>query len=233
MTMLRVEGLNQFYGESHTLWDIGLDVPAGMCTCLMGRNGVGKTTLLNCIMGLLPIAGGKILLGDQDLSRIPVERRSGLGVGYVPQGRQIFPLLTVRENLEIGLKCGRGRSRTVPERVFELFPVLREMLGRRGGDLSGGQQQQLAIGRALVLEPKLLILDEPTEGIQPNIVQEIGEIITRLRRELGMTILLVEQKLKFVRAVADGFTILDRGRTMAADTIDNLDEKLIREYLTV
>jgi urea transport system ATP-binding protein len=233
MTMLRVEGLNQFYGESHTLWDIDLDVPAGKCTCLMGRNGVGKTTLLNCVMGLLPIAGGKILLGDQDLGRLPVEHRSGMGVGYVPQGRQIFPLLTVRENLEIGLKRGRGRSRAIPELVFELFPVLREMLGRRGGDLSGGQQQQLAIGRALVLKPKLLILDEPTEGIQPNIVQEIGEIITRLRRELGMTILLVEQKLKFVRAVADRFSILDRGRTMAADTIDNLDEKLIREYLTV
>jgi urea transport system ATP-binding protein len=184
-------------------------------------------------MGLLPIAGGKILLGGKDLSRLPVERRSGLGVGYVPQGRQIFPLLTVRENLEIGLKCRRGLARTIPDLVFELFPVLREMLARRGGDLSGGQQQQLAIGRALVLEPKLLILDEPTEGIQPNIVQEIGEIITKLQRELGMTILLVEQKLKFVQAVADRFTILDRGRTMAADTLDNLDDKLIREYLTV
>ncbi len=235
--MLRIEGLNQFYGESHTLWDIELEVPAGQCTCLMGRNGVGKTTLLHCIMGLLPIAGGTILLENgsdtKKLDRLPMEHRSRLGIGYVPQGRQIFPLLTVRENLEIGLKCSRKRKRRIPELVFELFPVLSEMLSRRGGDLSGGQQQQLAIGRALVLEPELLILDEPTEGIQPNIVQEIGEIVTRLQKELGMTILLVEQKLHFVRAVANRFTIIDRGRTMASDTIDRLDDQLIREYLTV
>lgn len=232
--MLRVEQLNQFYGESHTLWDIDLDVPKGLCTCLMGRNGVGKTTLLSCIMGLSSLQSGRLLLNDGDIARLPVEQRADLGIGYVPQGRQIFPLLTVKENLEIGLTgSSNRRTKAIPKLIFELFPVLQEMLSRRGGDLSGGQQQQLAIGRALVLEPELLILDEPTEGIQPNIVAEIGEIITRLQKELGMTILLVEQKLKFVRSVADRFVILDRGRCMVSGTIDKLDENLIREYLTV
>jgi urea transport system ATP-binding protein len=231
--MLRVEQLNQFYGESHTLWDIELEVPKGLCTCLMGRNGVGKTTLLNCIMGLRPLQSGRLLLKDTDITRLPVERRAALGVGYVPQGRQIFPLLTVKENLAIGLGGRTSGKRAIPDLIFELFPVLREMLSRRGGDLSGGQQQQLAIGRALVLEPQLLILDEPTEGIQPNIVVEIGGIITRLQKELGMTILLVEQKLKFVRSVTDRFVILDRGRCMVNGPIDQLNDNLIREYLTV
>ncbi|MDK9706284.1 MAG: urea ABC transporter ATP-binding subunit UrtE [Desulforhopalus sp.] len=231
--MLNVTTLNQFYGESHTLWDIDLQVAAGRCTCLMGRNGVGKTTLLACIMGLIAPRSGQILFQEKDITRVAVEGRADMGIGYVPQGRQIFPLLTVRENLEIGLACQKGKKKAIPEVIFELFPVLREMLGRRGGDLSGGQQQQLAIGRALVLEPTLLILDEPTEGIQPNIVQEIGEIIHRLQRELGMTILLVEQKLKFVRAVADCFVILDRGRAVAEGNIDSLHEGLIKEYLTV
>jgi urea transport system ATP-binding protein len=197
----------------------------------MGRNGVGKTTLLNCIMGLLPLDSGKILFADTDITKVPAENRAGLGIGYVPQGRQIFPLLTVKENLEIGLAVSRQKN--IPDLVFELFPVLKEMLGRRGGDLSGGQQQQLAIGRALVLTPGLLILDEPTEGIQPNIVQEIGDIIGKLRRELGMTVLLVEQKLPFARAVADNFVILDRGRSVAAGEMDKLDDKLISNYLTV
>ncbi len=231
--MLSVAKLNQFYGESHTLWDIDLAVAAGQCTCLMGRNGVGKTTLLSCIMGLLVPRSGEVLFEGRGISRTPVEKRADMGIGYVPQGRQIFPLLTVRENLEIGLACRKGKKKAIPELVFDLFPVLREMLSRRGGDLSGGQQQQLAIGRALVLEPRLLILDEPTEGIQPNIVQEIGEIIGRLQRDLGMTILLVEQKLKFVRAVADCFAILDRGRAVATGPIDGLHEGLIKEYLTV
>jgi urea transport system ATP-binding protein len=231
--MLQVEKLNQFHGESHTLWDIDLTAPAGRCTCLMGRNGVGKTTLLSCIMGLLTSESGRMVMDGRDITRLAVEKRAGLGIGYVPQGRQIFPLLTVRENLELGLAGGKGGKKAIPGLVFELFPVLGEMLGRRGGDLSGGQQQQLAIGRALVLEPRLLILDEPTEGIQPNIVQEIGEIIGRLQRELGMTILLVEQKLKFVRAVADRFAILDRGRVVAGGPLEDLDNRLIREYLTV
>ncbi|MFV0436629.1 MAG: urea ABC transporter ATP-binding subunit UrtE [Desulfopila sp.] len=232
--MLRIEQLNQFYGESHTLWDIDMVVPEGQCTTLMGRNGVGKTTLLSCIMGLLPVQSGRIVLAGADIASLPVERRPDLGIGYVPQGRQIFPLLTVKENLEIGLTGSGGNGRrAIPELIFELFPVLQEMLGRRGGDLSGGQQQQLAIGRALVLEPQLLILDEPTEGIQPNIVAEIGEIIGRLRRELGMTILLVEQKLKFVRAVTDRFVIFDRGRAMVNGPIEKLGADLVREYLTV
>ena len=231
--MLQIQQLNQYYGESHTLWDIDLTAPKGRCTCLMGRNGVGKTTLLDCVMGLLPIRSGAVLLNGENITGMAAERRAGLGIGYVPQGRQIFPLLTVRENLEIGLTTGRAKRKKIPDLVFELFPVLQEMLGRRGGDLSGGQQQQLAIGRALVLDPSLLILDEPTEGIQPNIVQEIGEIINRLKNELGITVLLVEQKLPFARAVADGFVILDRGRSVATGEISDLDDQLIREYLTV
>lgn len=231
--MLSVRGLNQFYGESHSLWDLNLEVPEGRCTCLMGRNGVGKTTLLQCIMGLLPVRSGTLEFSGLDLTKLAADRRAGLGIGYVPQGRQIFPLLTVQENLEIGLPARRDPCRRLPELVFELFPVLKEMLGRRGGDLSGGQQQQLAIGRALALDPKLLILDEPTEGIQPNIVAEIGDIIRRLNRETGLTVLLVEQKLPFARRVADRFCILDRGRAVANGAIAELGEDLVREYLTV
>lgn len=231
--MLRVKKLNQYYGESHTLWDLDLTVMAGQCTCLMGRNGVGKTTLLQCVMGLLPLRSGEIRFDGNDLGRQIAERRAPAGIGYVPQGRQIFPMLTVEENLRIGLPVRKDRSRQVPAFIYELFPVLKEMLGRRGGDLSGGQQQQLAIGRALVIDPKLLILDEPTEGIQPNIVQEIGDIILRLNREIGLTVLLVEQKLPFARKVADRFCILDRGRHVAAGEMKQLDDELIRQYLTV
>ncbi len=231
--MLSIAQLNQYYGESHALRDLDLEVPAGQCTVLMGRNGVGKTTLLQCVMGLLPVRSGRLDFDGVDLLRIPAERRASLGIGYVPQGRQIFPLLTVEENLRIGLPARRDRLRQVPGFIYELFPVLREMLGRRGGDLSGGQQQQLAIGRALVLDPKLLILDEPTEGIQPNIVQEIGDILRRLNRETGLTLLLVEQKLPFARRVGDRFAILDRGRAMASGAMGELSEALVKEYLTV
>jgi urea transport system ATP-binding protein len=231
--MLQVQALNQFYGGSHTLWDLALEVPAGQCTCLMGRNGVGKTTLLQCIMGLLPIASGCIEYAGADLAGAPAERRARVGIGYVPQGRQIFPLLTVQENLDIGLSARRDGVRRVPDFIYDLVPVLKDMLGRRGGDLSGGQQQQLAIGRALVTDPKLLILDEPTEGIQPNIVHEIGDIIRRLNREIGLTVLLVEQKLPFARRVADRFCLLDRGRNVAAGEIEALDEGLIQRYLRV
>jgi urea transport system ATP-binding protein len=231
--LLRVAGLNQYYGESHTLWDLDLDVSEGQCTCLMGRNGVGKTTLLGCIMGLLPVRSGQIQLAGQDLLRESVERRARLGIGYVPQGRQIFPLLTVEDNLRIGLPVRSDRARDIPPFIYELFPVLKDMRARRGGDLSGGQQQQLAIGRALVIDPKLLILDEPTEGIQPNIVHEIGDIIRRLNRDIGLTVLLVEQKLPFARRVADRFCILDRGRAVASGGIDQLKDELVHEFLTV
>ena len=231
--MLQIEKLNQYYGESHTLWDLDLQVPEGKCTCLMGRNGVGKTTLLQCVMGLLPIESGEIRFAGDNLDRQIAERRARLGIGYVPQGRQIFPLLTVEENLRIGLPARKERGGGIPEFIFDLFPVLKEMLGRRGGDLSGGQQQQLAIGRALVVDPHLLILDEPTEGIQPNIVHEIGDIILRLNREIGLTVLLVEQKLPFARKVADHFCILDRGRHVAAGEMRALGDDLIRQYLTV
>ena len=231
--MLKLEGINQYYGESHTLWDLELEVKEGECTCLMGRNGVGKTTLLQCIMGILPVRDGSINYKDVDLTKLMLERRAHMGIGYVPQGRQIFPLLTVEENLRIGLQARRDGMKTIPEFIYEMFPVLKEMLGRRGGDLSGGQQQQLAIGRALVTDPELLILDEPTEGIQPNIVQEIGDVIRKLNREIGLTVLLVEQKLPFVRRVADSFVILDRGRVAASAQTADLNDELIRKYLTV
>jgi urea transport system ATP-binding protein len=231
--MLSVRGLNQFYGESHTLWDLALEVPRGSCTCLMGRNGVGKTTTLKCIMGLLSLKDGEIRLGDTLLSAQPAEARARLGIGYVPQGREIFPRLTVDENLRLGLAVNGNGGRRAYQRVLDLFPILRQMLRRRGGDLSGGQQQQLAIGRALILEPTFLILDEPTEGIQPNIVHEIGDTIVRLNRELGMTVLLVEQKLPLARRVADRFYVLDKGRAVASGAMSDLDDALVRRYLTV
>ena len=231
--MLSINQLNQYYSESHTLWDIDLELEESRCNCLMGRNGVGKTTLLNCIMGLQSVRSGSIIFKGQDITRVNAEKRASLGIGYVPQGRQIFPLLTVKENLQIGLGARSDKSRSIPEFIYELFPVLKEMLGRRGGDLSGGQQQQLAIGRALVVDPSLLILDEPTEGIQPNIVQEIGDIIKKLSTDVGLTVLLVEQKLPIVRRIADNFTLLDRGRKVASGNIDELSEDLIKEYLTV
>ncbi|WP_253443655.1 urea ABC transporter ATP-binding subunit UrtE [Halomonas sp. Y3] len=232
--MLRIDKLNQYYGESHTLWDLDLEVPAGECTCVMGRNGVGKTTLMKAIMGEVTVASGSLRYADDvELTRRRVEERSRLGIGYVPQGRQIFPLLSVEENLRTGLAARGDGRRTIPERIYELFPVLQEMRHRRGGDLSGGQQQQLAIGRALVLEPRLLILDEPGEGIQPNIVTLIGEVIRRLIAEDGLTVLLVEQKLPFARKYADRFVIMDRGRPVAKGPIDELSDALIREHLTV
>ncbi|MCL7939360.1 urea ABC transporter ATP-binding subunit UrtE [Halomonas sp. ATCH28] len=232
--MLTIDKLNQFYGESHTLWDLDLVVPAGECTCVMGRNGVGKTTLMKAIMGEVALASGSIRYDDGvELTKRPVEARPRLGIGYVPQGRQIFPLLTVEENLRTGLAARADGLKRIPSRVYELFPVLEEMKHRRGGDLSGGQQQQLAIGRALVLEPRLLILDEPGEGIQPNIVAQIGEVIRRLIKEDGLSVLLVEQKLPFARKYADRFVIMDRGRPMAKGRIGELSDALIKEHLTV
>lgn len=231
--MLRIENLNQYYGESHTLWDVGLNIEAGSRVCLMGRNGMGKTTLLKCLMGLLPVKTGRIEFDGKDLTRQTAELRARLGVGFVPQGRQIFSQLTVEENLAVGLNARRDKLRKIPERIFELFPVLKDMLHRRGGDLSGGQQQQLAIGRALVLEPKLLILDEPCEGIQPNIVQQIGDVLLKLNEEENVTILLVEQKLPFARRVGQKFTIMDKGRSVASGAMQELSEALIQKHLTV
>lgn len=231
--MLTINKLNQFYGESHTLWDIDLEVKKGSCTCLMGRNGVGKSTLLKTVMGLLPSSGGTISFEGTNLAGAAAEQRARLGIGYVPQGREIFPQLTVAENLEIGLPSRRDKVRKVPDMIFELFPVLKQMMKRRGGDLSGGQQQQLAIGRALALDPGLLILDEPTEGIQPNIVHEIGDIIIKLNTELGITVLIVEQKLPFARRVGQYFSILDRGRNVANGEMKELSDDVINRFLVV
>jgi urea transport system ATP-binding protein len=231
--MLNIQQLNQFYGGSHTLWDVDMAVPLGSVTCLMGRNGMGKTTLLRSIMGLLGTSSGSIKYEGTDLRSLPAHRRAPLGIGYVPQGREIFSQLTVEENLRIGLPVRKDGRKTIPEHIFEMFPVLKQMLHRRGGDLSGGQQQQLAIGRALIIEPKFLILDEPTEGIQPNIVHEIGDVILRLNKDSGLTVLLVEQKLPFARRVASDFRILDKGRLVAAGKIGELSDDMVKHHLTV
>ena len=228
--MLEIAQVNQFYGSSHTLWDAELTVPEGGCVCLMGRNGVGKTTLLKVIMGLLPSRSGSIKFGGKEIAGLKPERRSRLGIGYVPQGREIFADLSVEENLRVGL-AAKG-ARALPDKIFTLFPVLKKMLGRRGGDLSGGQQQQLAIGRALASDPKLIILDEPCEGIQPNIVHEIGDVITQLNGE-GIAVLLVEQKLPFARRVARTFCMMDRGRTVATGAIGELNDDIVRQHLVV
>jgi urea transport system ATP-binding protein len=231
--MIRIEGVNQFYGGSHILWDVDMTVPQGSCTVLMGRNGMGKSTLLRCLMGLTPIASGKLWYDEKDLSSLPATARARLGIGYVPQGREIFSQLTVEENLRTGLGARRDGARQVPAHLYEMFPILRSMGHRRGGDLSGGQQQQLAIARALVLEPRMLILDEPTEGIQPNIVREIGDVIMRLNREQGLTVLLVEQKLPFARRIGTDLRILDKGRLVVSGTIADLTDEVVHDHLTV
>ncbi|MDR1659303.1 MAG: urea ABC transporter ATP-binding subunit UrtE [Desulfovibrio sp.] len=231
--MLNMMGINQCYGESHILWDVALHVRKNACTCLMGRNGVGKTTLLQCVMGLLPLNSGRIVMRGEDITAFPPEKRARAGLGYVPQGRQIFPLLTVEENLLVSLAAHADGGREIPPHIFSFFPALKEMLHRRGGDLSGGQQQQLAIARALVLDPCLLVLDEPTEGIQPNIVQEIAAVIRRLMTERGMTVLLVEQKVPFARGVADSYAIMERGRITAGGSMKGLDAATVRAFLSV
>jgi urea transport system ATP-binding protein len=233
MSLLTIKSLSHSYGGSRTLWDVDLTVPEGSRTCLMGRNGMGKTTLLKCIMGLLPASADELAFQDIDLRKLPPEARPRMGIAYVPQGREIFSHLTVEENLRVGLGVRRDRMRAIPPTVFDLFPVLKQMLRRRGGDLSGGQQQQLAIARALVIEPKLLILDEPTEGIQPSIVHEIGEVILALTSQAGVTVLLVEQKLPFARRVASEFHILEKGRCVAGGAIEGLVGEVVDEYLSV
>ena len=205
----------------------------GTITCVMGRNGVGKTTLVKCILGLEPINSGEITLSGEVINHLNTENRVRRGIGYVPQGREIFSSLTVEENLIIALGARRDKLKKIPERVYELFPVLKEMGSRRGGDLSGGQQQQLAIGRALVSEPDLLILDEPNEGIQPNIVQQIGEVLLQLNKDEKLTIILVEQKLTFARRLGQLFYLMDKGRCVAEGDMTSLGDELIEKYLAV
>src|SRR5438034_5390081 len=230
--MLRVAGLNQYYGGSHILRDVAFDVPSAACTALIGRNGVGKTTLLRCLMGLLPIRSGEIAFDGRSISNLPPYERAALGIGYVPQGRDIFPRLSVFENLQMGLAT-RSRSARIPEFVFEMFPVLKEMLGRRGGDLSGGQQQQLAIGRALAMRPRLLILDEPTEGIQPSIIKDIERAIRSLVAAGDIAILLVEQYYDFAKSLADHYVVLSRGEVVARGLGANMDRDNVRAHLAV
>ena len=232
--MLTVTNLNQYYGSSHTLRDVSFDVPTGKVTALLGRNGVGKTTLLKCLMGVLPARGGTVSFDGKDITAMPSHLRVRSGIGYVPQGREIFPRLTVEENLLMGLASKpNGAARDIPAEIFEMFPVLKQMLRRRGGDLSGGQQQQLAIGRALVMKPKLLILDEPTEGIQPSIIKEIERVIHRLSERGDMAILLVEQYFDFARELADQFVILRRGEIVKRGLGSEMDADSLRSFLIV
>jgi urea transport system ATP-binding protein len=214
--MLETRDLTLHYGGSQILNGVSIEALKGEVTCIMGTNGVGKTSLMNAISGNHTRSGGEVLFQGQSLPKLPAQKLAQMGVAYVPQGRMIFPLLTVRENLETGLACLPKGERAVPERIFELFPVLRDMQNRRGGDLSGGQQQQLAIGRALVTRPKLLLMDEPTEGIQPNIIQLIGDVIGQLRAEGEMALVLVEQYFDFAYDLADQFYVLSRGSVVAS-----------------
>ncbi len=224
--MLSISGLNQYYGGSHILRNLSFEVPAGKVTTLLGRNGVGKTTLLKTLMGLVPAAEGSVLFHGEDLTRAKPYERVRAGIGYVPQGREIFPRLTVEENLLIG-------ARRVPERIFDMFPVLKTMLGRRGGDLSGGQQQQLAIGRALAMRPKLLILDEPTEGIQPSIIKDIERVIRALAVSGEMAILLVEQYYDFARSLADQYLVMERGEIVARGHGADMERDGVKAMLAV
>ena len=230
--MLTVDNLNQYYGGSHILRGLSFDVTLGKGTTLLGRNGVGKTTLLKTLMGLVPAASGNVCFGDADITRAPSHARVKAGIGFVPQGREIFPRLTVEENLLMGL-ASRPRGTPLPARIFDMFPVLRQMLGRRGGDLSGGQQQQLAIGRALAFGPKLLILDEPTEGIQPSIIKDIERAIRSLAETGEMAILLVEQYYDFARSLADQYLVMERGEIVMRGEGANMDADGVRAALSV
>ncbi len=232
--MLEVKDVNQFYGGSHILRDVSLAAPVGECSVVLGRNGVGKTTLLKCLMGILPIKSGQILLDGKDISRLSPEQRVREGLAYVPQGRDIFSTLTVEENILIGMAKFKGpKTRKVPEHLYEIFPVLEEMKHRRGGDLSGGQQQQLAIARALASEPRVLILDEPTEGIQPSIIKDIGRVIRKLADGGEMAIVLVEQFYDFAEELADGYTVMARGQVVAQGVGSEMPVKGIRELVAI
>ena len=231
--MLTVDNVNLHYGAAQALRGVTIKAEMGKITCVLGRNGVGKSSLLRAVTGQQPVSGGKVAFEGKELNGMAPYNRAKLGIGYVPQGREVFPLLTVKENLETGFaSVGRG-DRTIPAYIFELFPVLQSMLGRRGGDLSGGQQQQLAIGRALVTRPKVLVLDEPTEGIQPSIIKDIGRALQFLRDEKGMTILLVEQFLDFCREIADDIYVMDRGEIQHAGPASDLDLPEVRRHLMV
>ncbi|MEX6507037.1 urea ABC transporter ATP-binding subunit UrtE [Jiella sp. M17.18] len=231
--MLTVSNVDLYYGAAQALRKVSLAANKGEITCVLGRNGVGKTSLLRAIVGQQPIRGGAISLDGHDLGREASYTRARRGIGFVPQGREIFPLLTVRENLQTGFAPVKASDRSIPDHVYELFPVLKDMLGRRGGDLSGGQQQQLAIGRALVTRPQLLVLDEPTEGIQPSIIKDIGRAIRFLKENSGLAILLVEQYLDFCRELADKVYIMDRGEIVFEGPAEGLDDPAVRKHLTV
>jgi len=235
MTMLEIRGLNTYYGESHILRDVDLRVLAGEMVCLIGRNGVGKTTLLKSLIGLLKPRSGEIVFEGKGMERQPPHKRARSGIGYVPQGREIIPQLTVEENLMLGMEAlpeGLARNRRIDPFIYELFPILQEFLSRKGGDLSGGQQQQLAIARALLGQPKLLLLDEPTEGIQPNIVQDIEAAVQRIIAEKGIGVLLVEQHLHFVRQ-ADRYYAMQRGGIVASGATSELSQEVVDRFLSV
>lgn len=231
--MLTVEMINLHYGASQALKGVSVAAEIGKVTCILGRNGVGKTSLLRAVVGQHPISAGRIGWQGEDLGSMPPHQRARRGIAYVPQGREIFPLLTVRENLQTGYAPLTRKDHSIPDDVFELFPVLKTMLGRRGGDLSGGQQQQLAIGRALTMRPRLLVLDEPTEGIQPSIIKDIGRAIAYLRDKGDMAILLVEQYFEFAHDLADHYAVMDRGEVVVAGAIGDMDETVVRHHLMV
>jgi urea transport system ATP-binding protein len=231
--LLEVQGIDTFYGASHILHSLSLGLDSGEIKCILGRNGAGKTTLLRSIIGLTPPRAGQVSFKGQDITRMRVNRRSRLGIGYVPQGREIFPDITVMDNLQLGLVARLDGMRRVPDEIFDFFPMLKPLLGRKGGLLSGGEQQQLAIARALVAGPELLLLDEPTEGVQPSIVEEIERIVKRVHREKKLTILLVEQKLDFAKSVAQEFTIMLKGRVAREANMAGLTDDVVREYLTI
>ena len=230
--MLRIANINQYYGGSHILRDVSMDVPMGACTTVLGRNGVGKTTFLKCLVGQVPGRSGTIHFQGTDITVLPPYERARLGIGYVPQGREIFPRLTVEENLRMGLATKSAQA-PIPVRIFEMFPVLHDMRSRRGGDLSGGQQQQLAIGRALAADPTLLILDEPTEGIQPSIIKEIGQVISRLAKSGEMAILLVEQYYDFAESLADHYVVMSRGEIIKAGRGAQMQTDQVRRLLAL
>jgi urea transport system ATP-binding protein len=231
--MLNVEAIDLYYGAAQALRHVSVSAESGKITCVLGRNGVGKSTLLRAIVGHQPTSSGRVLLDGEDITRLRAYERARRGIAYVPQGREIFPLLTVRENLETGFARLPRAQRNISEELFELFPLLKTMLGRRGGDLSGGQQQQLAIARALVARPRLLVLDEPTEGIQPSIIKDIGRAIAYLRQQGRMAILLVEQYFDFARELADTYAVMERGEVVVAGKGADMVESEVRRHLTV